>query len=79
MPNIDRLFFYYGGHGFVQDGRGLMATYDIEEGRPTLTTLGMGELIEHHSRNIVAHHVLFTPIVSGTILAEGASGDRDIR
>ena len=58
--NTDRLFFYYGGHGFVQDGRGLMATYDIEEGRPTLTTLGMGELIEHHSRNIVAHHVLFT-------------------
>jgi hypothetical protein len=54
----DRLLFYFGGHGVVRDGKGLLATYDYQPNQVTLTTFHLADLTGRHSALIAAHHML---------------------
>jgi hypothetical protein len=60
-PNAetDRLFVYFGGHGEEFQNNNLLVTYDYEQPRRLLTSFQAKDLIERHSRNIQATHVLF--------------------
>lgn len=53
-----RLFFYFGGHGTDESGRGYLVTYDFDEGRPGLTSLRMSELVGAHFVEADVHHML---------------------
>jgi uncharacterized caspase-like protein len=55
----DRLFIYFGGHGEEFQKNNLLVTYDYEQPRRLLTSFQAKDLIERHSRNIQATHVLF--------------------
>ncbi|MGY8669296.1 caspase family protein [Bradyrhizobium sp. UFLA05-109] len=55
----DRLFIYFGGHGENFQRNNLLVTYDYDERQKLMTTFQAKDLVERHSRNIQANHVLF--------------------
>lgn len=55
---VERVFFYFGGHGTTVDRTGILVTYDFDAGRPTQTGFLMRDLTTRHSENIVAKHLL---------------------
>jgi uncharacterized caspase-like protein len=57
--SADRLFVYFGGHGDNFQSNNLLVSYDYEESKRLMTTFQAKDLVERHSRNIQAKHVLF--------------------
>jgi uncharacterized caspase-like protein len=55
----DRLFVYFGGHGDNFQSNNLLVSYDYDESKRLMTTFQAKDLVERHSRNIQAKHVLF--------------------
>lgn len=74
--NTDRLFFYFAGHGLEHDGQGLLATYDYDPQKPTITSLHMNSINQLHFRNVRAHHFLVAldACLSGLALPKQLSG-----
>jgi Putative metallopeptidase/Caspase domain len=76
-----RLFFYFGGHGANQDGRGYLVTYNFDRARPTQSGFLMSDIVGRHFANIEAHHVLFAidSCFSGLAVPGTLSGETDER
>lgn len=51
----DRVVVYFAGHGFVKDGRGYLAPWDIDLSRPETTGYSMDTLGEVLARRVNAH------------------------
>jgi uncharacterized caspase-like protein len=56
--DVDRLFFYFGGHGGSLGKEGFLVTYDFDSRRPTSTSLLMTDLTRRYAENTMAHHLL---------------------
>jgi uncharacterized caspase-like protein len=69
FDTADRLLFYFGGHGEklpndnlvdpTRQEKGVLVTFDFDSKSPALTGLLLDDIINRHSRYIVARHVLF--------------------
>lgn len=74
--SVDRLVFYFGGHGSEFQGNSLLVTYDYEDSRRLLTSFQARDLVERHSRNIKANHVLFAlDVCHSGLTVLGSSND----
>jgi tetratricopeptide (TPR) repeat protein len=58
QEQADRLFFYFGGHGAGDDGKGYLITYDFKPSEPTLTSFLMSDIVNRHFDYVSAHHVV---------------------
>ncbi|MCI5117644.1 MAG: hypothetical protein D3913_06715 [Candidatus Electrothrix sp. LOE1_4_5] len=57
--SVDRLFFYFGGHGFANEEKnGYLVTYDFDRKKPDLTSISMEDFISTYARKINTHHML---------------------
>jgi len=56
--SADRVFFYFGGHGREYNGDVLLVTYDFDPSKPSLTSVDARQIVDEHSRNIMARHMM---------------------
>jgi hypothetical protein len=78
--DVDRLFFYYGGHGLAQkdasgESQSLLATYDYDLAKIAASTFHTNDLKGRHARNIAANHVMFALDVCHSGLVTVTMGD----
>lgn len=57
---VERLFFYFGGHGGGAAKSGYLVTYDFDKTRPTRKGFMMSRFVSEHFPNIKAKHILVT-------------------
>lgn len=57
--SVDRVFFYFGGHGSTYDGQGVLITYDFNPAMPTQSGVLMKDLSTRHAENMASRQVLF--------------------
>ncbi|MBB4843087.1 hypothetical protein HNP55_001606 [Paucibacter oligotrophus] len=55
---VERLFFYFGGHGITSEGLGVLVTYDFDKNRPTQTGFLMRDLSTRQTDAVTAKHML---------------------
>lgn len=58
VKQADRLFFYFGGHGAEDDGKGYLVTFDFNLTEPLFTSFLMSDIVDRHFQYLNAHHVL---------------------
>jgi len=58
LDYIDRLLFYFGGHGSVYNKIPFLVTFDFNNNKPTLTSILMKDLTRRHAENISARHMI---------------------
>jgi len=58
LDYIDRLFFYFGGHGSIYNEIPFLVTYDFNKNKPTLSSILMKDLTRRHAENISASHMI---------------------
>lgn len=80
--DVDRLFIYFGGHGsYLKDAAGnsqaLLATWEYDLNKKSITMLHANDLKERHSQNIAANHVFFALDVCNSGLVTGGLGRED--
>jgi uncharacterized caspase-like protein len=77
--SADRVVFYFGGHGHIEDGIGYLVTYDFDKYRPTTTSIAMEDLTLIYTRDVRAHHMLIAldACHSGLTIARTLSGESD--
>ncbi|MCI5148332.1 MAG: hypothetical protein D3916_02865 [Candidatus Electrothrix sp. MAN1_4] len=59
FDSADRLFFYFGGHGFADEEKnGYLVTYDFNRKKPDLTAISMEDFTSRYAKKIKTHHML---------------------
>lgn len=56
---VDRLVFYFGGHGVEYSTQTVLATYDYDPERKALTTFRANDLVQSQAEFLSPKHVLF--------------------
>lgn len=58
FEEVDRLIFYFGGHGVEYSQQTVLATYDYDRKRKALTTFRANNLVQSHAEFLAPKHVL---------------------
>ncbi|MHC2289879.1 caspase family protein [Bradyrhizobium barranii] len=58
IKNVDRLVFYFGGHGSGDGTNGYLVTHDFKPEEPLFTSFLMSDIVGRHFEYVAAHHFL---------------------